>query len=350
MINGRPSSLVKARVDAGNSVVISSAVASPTSPFVGEWSATREEEVRRILVVVTSTVASGLGGTFVIEFSENGVTANISKSSVIQDFSAARDFDLLNAGAFFRVKFTPSRVLAPGELVVINCLHRSAFDGAFVKPATQQTEESNVALPQTFAYLRAFDAGTNRSVNVRTNAAGGLHIAVPKTVTYAAAFRAPVSPFTLTLALTSGLVLQPVVLWHPASAAKTRTLRFMEFSVASSTGSAAVMFDLVRVTSAPTGGTTITSAKTVSTDSNAGVTLTALPAVNSLEGGILASHAVDLSATQRTTRVVLQDTRGLTNLNGPTMVRGVAEGIALVCRAAGTVTLNGVVSVLFTEE
>ncbi len=124
--------------------------------FVGTWTQTRSVGIVRQLVVLASTVTSGLGGTFVFEYSEDGVNPTISESRPISTFSTVRDFDLINAGEYFRVKFTPSRALTGGELVFITTTQRRQNDGAFVRLADQQIEKQNAALSQTFAYLKGF--------------------------------------------------------------------------------------------------------------------------------------------------------------------------------------------------
>lgn len=94
-------------VDPNNSKTITSSDASPGSPWVGTWFRTRSLGIVRQLCVVSSATTS-LGGTFTFEYSEDGVTATISEARVIGDFTTVRDFDLLNAGEYFRVKFAPS--------------------------------------------------------------------------------------------------------------------------------------------------------------------------------------------------------------------------------------------------
>src|SRR5205823_683688 len=115
--------------DAGNSATRT--VANGAAQFVGTWYATRSVGIVRQLVVLASTVTSGLGGTFVFEYSEDGVNATISETRTITSFATVRDFDLLNAGAYFRVKFAPSRALVGAEMVFITTTQRTQNDGAF---------------------------------------------------------------------------------------------------------------------------------------------------------------------------------------------------------------------------
>ena len=159
-------------VDAQNTITRTSA--DGATQFVGAWTSTRGAHVVRLLTVLASNVTSGLGGTFVFEFSEDGSTASISESRTIATFETVRDFDLINAGAYYRVKFTPSRALTGSEAVYITTMLRRQNDGAFVRLAGQQIEEANAAMPQTFAYLKGFDPRTGKSRNIRPDETGAL--------------------------------------------------------------------------------------------------------------------------------------------------------------------------------
>lgn len=156
--------LLPQSLDSGNSITIDS---STITPWIGTWSRTRSSGIVRQLVVIASTVSSGLGGSFTFEFGEDGVNATISEQRTIGDFETMRDFDLINAGEYFRVKFTPSRSLTPGELIFITTTQRRQNDGSFVRLANQEIEEQNAAMGQVFSYLKAFNVDTGKSVNVR---------------------------------------------------------------------------------------------------------------------------------------------------------------------------------------
>lgn len=151
-------------VDTNNTATI----VAPGSAFVGTWTATRSANYVRQLTVLASTVSSGLGGTFVFEYGENGSTATISETRVITDFATVRDFDLINAGAYFRVSFTPSRAMTGAEMVFVTTTHRRLNDGAFVRLANQEIEEANAAMPQTFSYGKAFGLD-GKSKNLRAS-------------------------------------------------------------------------------------------------------------------------------------------------------------------------------------
>ena len=56
----------------------------------------------------------------------------------------------------------------------MNTTPRTSNDGQFVRLANQAQEEANAALPGTFAFLKAFDPATGKSVNVRATTSLGL--------------------------------------------------------------------------------------------------------------------------------------------------------------------------------
>ena len=143
-------------LDAGNTATRTAA--DGATQFVGSWTRTRKKGIVRQLTVLASNVSSGLGGTFIFEFSEDGATATISETRMITSFATVRDFDLINAGAYYRVKFTPDRALVGGELVFITTTQRTQNDGVFVRLADQQIEKQNAAMGQVFSYLKGFNS------------------------------------------------------------------------------------------------------------------------------------------------------------------------------------------------
>lgn len=166
-------------VDAGNTQVVSSAEASPGSPWIGSWTSTRDLGIVRLLTVLASSSAA-VGGTFTFEFSETGAevglgTAPISETRPIGDFDTVRDFDLINAGAYYRVAFEPATALG-AELVFVTTTLRRQNDGAFVRLANQEIEEANAAMGQTFVYPKAFLASTGKSINIRADELGSMYV------------------------------------------------------------------------------------------------------------------------------------------------------------------------------
>ena len=161
-------------LDSNNSATRTSA--NGTAEYIGDWTRTRSQGTVRQLVVLASNVSSGLGGTFTFEYSEDGSAATISEARTIGDFATVRDFDLLNAGEWFRIKFTPSRAPVGSEFVAITTTQRASNDGAFVRLANQEIEEANAALTQGFSYIKAFNANTGKSTNIRPSVTGALFV------------------------------------------------------------------------------------------------------------------------------------------------------------------------------
>lgn len=166
------SPLMPQALSSANTKTITSGVAQPGVPWVGSWELTRSLGYVRQLVVLAATSTS-IAGTFTFEYGEDGSTATISEVRPIGDFTTVRDFDLLNAGAYFRVKFEPGSGLG-SETVYVTTTHQRQFGGAFVRLANQEIEEANAAMGQTFAYLKAFVDATGKSTNIRADKDGNL--------------------------------------------------------------------------------------------------------------------------------------------------------------------------------
>ena len=159
-------------ISSRNTKTVTSADAAPASPWQGDWEPTREYGYDRILITLSSATTSGLGGTFIFEFSEDSSTSTITETRTIDDFATVRDFDLLNAGKFFRCSFEPDVGLSSNTVIITTQFARG-YQGAFVRLGNQEIEEQNAALPQTFAYLKAFRTG-GKSIGVTVNRAGQL--------------------------------------------------------------------------------------------------------------------------------------------------------------------------------
>ena len=165
--------------DSANTQTVTSAEAQVGNAWEGTFSKTAELGFTRVLTTLTATdtTKDGLGGTFVFEFSDDGVVNNgISETRTITDFQTVRDFDLLNAGKYYRCTFEPSRALASDSVFVTTTLRRG-FDGAFVRLGNQEIEEQNAALPQTFSYVKGFRTG-GRSIGW-TMTRGGAGLIAP---------------------------------------------------------------------------------------------------------------------------------------------------------------------------
>ena len=160
------------KFDSGNSKDITSADASPGSPWVGSWFQTRDKSFIRQLTLLASNVSSGLGGTFTFEYSEtgtepSGTLAPIFRSLEIDDFSIPKPFDLLNVGGYYRVRFEPDRVMTPGEIVSLTTTQRRQNDGKFAVAADDSLEEKNSLLDSIFSYGKAFDQVSGKAINLR---------------------------------------------------------------------------------------------------------------------------------------------------------------------------------------
>lgn len=153
-------------LDTNNTAVLTSA---SVVPFTGDWSLTRDSGYASVHTIVASNVASGLGGTFTFQFSEDMVTPTVDELRPITSFSSLRNFPLENFGKYYRVIFNPSRALALGEFVFITT-QKNRYSIPFSRLANQEIEEQNAAMSQTFAYQKKFDL-TGVSTNIRT---GGL--------------------------------------------------------------------------------------------------------------------------------------------------------------------------------
>jgi hypothetical protein len=162
------SSALSQILDTKNTKTVTSSDAQVANAWVGAWTKTRDIGVVRQLVTLASTdqTVDGLGGTFTFEYSEDGISHNgISEARTISDFQTVRDFNLLNAGAYFRVKYEPSRAMTEDSVIITTTL-RKQNDGDFVRLADQEIERDNAAFGSIFAYNKSFDPVTGRSVNV----------------------------------------------------------------------------------------------------------------------------------------------------------------------------------------
>lgn len=153
--------------------ITGSTTATLISGGYGTYTLTRPEGIIRQLVVLSSRTKN-IPGVFCFQYSEDGIDATITEVRPIGDFSTVRDFDLQNAGQYFRILFAPKRVLSATETVVTATTLKRTFDGSFVRLANQEIEEANAAMGQTFAFFKGFDAITGKSVNIRPSKSGAL--------------------------------------------------------------------------------------------------------------------------------------------------------------------------------
>ena len=153
------------------------------SGFAGTYTPTRAAGIVRQLVVLGCFVNDGttfpatLGGTFAFQYSEDGTTATITEVRQIVDFTTVRDLNLINAGAYFRILYTPNRDITANEFVFGGTTNRTTDDGPFVRINNQAEEEQFMAAPKMFSFIKGFIAATGKSIGIRATAAGELMVA-----------------------------------------------------------------------------------------------------------------------------------------------------------------------------
>lgn len=335
-------------LDSGNSVTVSSADAAPGSPWVGAWINTRLNYFVRQLTVLASNVASGLGGTFTFEYGEgtpSSPTVTVSESRVIGSFSTVRDFDLINAGAIFRVKFEPSRVMTGGESVFITTTQRRIYDGQFVRLLNQSLEETNLTLPHSAVFLKGMTAA-GVSQNCRVTTRGNL-ISEEYTTTLPT-YAASVTGLVPAAAATDIFTIY-------GSASKTiRITRLESSGIASTAGS--FVFSLIKRSSVNTLGTSTAVTRVPNDSANVAATATVLaytasPTVlGTTVGGVRAQRVFMSTPTlvTHTPPTVLVWEFGTAGQNQ--VLRGVGEGLALNLGAATVIGGLMNISVEWLEE
>lgn len=334
--------------DTGNSALRT--VADGAATFTGAWALTLPVGVVRQTTVVASNVPLTLGGTFTFEYSDDGIVNNgISEVRPIQNFSSVRDFDLMNFGKYYRVIFTPSRALVGAEIVSIKTIQHTQFGGAFVRLAQQQIEETNAAMPQTFAFIKAFNEVTGKSQNIRVEK-GGLRVSTAKAATFRGAYRNAANPYDLSIALTAVTSVQVASIYRGATATKMLKIKKCVFHLTSVSNAGSIIIDLVRITTEPTGGTVITLDKADPADSASESVARALPAVAGAISTIIYTFGLKLQNSDKNIAVNLLDELAVNDIKPPTILEGTAGGFAIIARADGVTTLTGTVDMSLSEE
>ena len=149
-------------------------LATNTTGYAGTFTLVQSPGFVRQLVVVGLSVADGtafptnLGGTFVFQYSTDGTNPTVNETRKLTDLTTVRDFNLLNADAYFRILFAPSRPVTTNEFLFGSTVQRKQDDGPFVRLPNQQVEEENSAMTSVFSYGKVF--GLNgKSVNLRAS-------------------------------------------------------------------------------------------------------------------------------------------------------------------------------------
>jgi len=334
--------------DAGNSVLRTAAEGAAT--FTGAWALTLPNGVVRETTVVASNEPTTLGGTFTFEYSDDGITNNgISEPRPIQDFQAVRDFDLMNFGKYYRVIFTPSRALVGIEIVSIKTILHTQFGGQFVRLAGQEIEESNAAMPQAFAYIKAFNENTGRSENIRVDN-GGLRVSTAKAMTYRIAYRNVASPYALSMSLTA---VSPVILatiFRDNTAQDLLKLKKCIWHLTSVTNAGVITVDLVRLTTAPTGGFALTPDIADPNDTAPESVCLALPTGGAAFSTIVYTFTLQLTNSDRNIDVNLLEELSVNDIKAPQILNGVAGGFGIIVRSDSNSTIKGTVDMTFSEQ
>ena len=334
--------------DTGNSVVRTSI--DGATPFVGAWTVTLANGVIRETTVVASNEPLTLGGVFTFEFSDDGIVNNgISESRPIQNFQSVRDFDLMNFGMYYRVLFTPSRPLVGIEIVSIKTILHTQYGGLFVRLAGQEIEESNSAMGNTFAYIKAFNEVTGRSENIRVDN-GGLRVSTAKAMTYRVAYRNVASPYALSMSLSAGSPILLATIFRDNTAQDLLKLKKCIWHLASVTNSGVITVDLVRLTTAPTGGFLLTPDIADPNDTAPESLCRALPTGGGAFSTLIYTFILQLTNSDRNIDVNLLEELSVNDIKAPQILNGVAGGFGIIVRSDSNSTITGTVDMTFSEQ
>lgn len=183
-------------------------------------------------------------------------------------------------------------------------------------------------------------------------------------ITYTAVFRLAARPYALSKAMGAASRTQFATIHHAATATKKVKLKRVEVALESNSVAAILMFDLVRITTAPaTGNPAITPAPTDPGDAAAETTCLALPTTAGTEGALHSTQEYNLGITGAASTVapppglnwytLWPQTQGASEASEskfPTIRAGTLEGFAVVCDSNAASTVKGYVVIEFTEE
>lgn len=177
--------------------------------------------------------------------------------------------------------------------------------------------------------------------------------------TYVATYKLTTRPYALSHPFAANTRKQFATIHHLVSATKTVKIRRIELLIKSCSGTATILADVVRVTSAPaTGNPAITPSPDLLANPAAEAVCLALPTTAGTEGAAFGS-----------VEFVLGNTGGAPTVNPPsvpnaitlfadtanesqplTLVAGQLDGIAVVLDSNAAVTITAMVRIIFTEE
>ncbi len=160
-------------------------------PIDGTPFSTRSRNIQENLVVVAGLNAYGnnpdIGGCFTFRYhpDSGGVagTPTIIEVNQIHTFKEVRNFGWLsNAGDYFSVLFVPSRVMIPGEFIVVSTNHSKIAGNDFKRLPLQELEEQNQTLSTIQSFVKAFGP-TGRSVGILATEESELRVRNAGTIT-----------------------------------------------------------------------------------------------------------------------------------------------------------------------
>lgn len=177
--------------------------------------------------------------------------------------------------------------------------------------------------------------------------------------TYVATYKLTTRPYALSHTFVANTRKQFATIHHLVTATKTVKIRRIELLIKSCSGTATILADVVRVTSAPaTGNPPITPSPDVLANPVAEAVCLALPTTAGTEGAAFGSVEFVLGNTGAAPTVnppavpsaitLFADTA---NESQPlTLVAGQLDGIAVVIDSNAAVTITAMVRIIFTEE
>ena len=181
----------------------------------------------------------------------------------------------------------------------------------------------------------------------------------PVLKTYVATFKVAGRPYSLSHSFAANTRKQYATIFHNALSTKTVKLRRVELIIRDSSGTAMVLADVVRITSAPVSGNpVITPSANLSNSPAAEAVCLALPITGGKETAQFGALEIELG-----------NTGGAPTINPPplppvitlyadtahegeplTLRAGVAEGFAVVLDSNAAVAIFAIVRMVFTEE
>ncbi len=176
--------------------------------------------------------------------------------------------------------------------------------------------------------------------------------------TYVATFKLATRPYSLSNLFTVNSRKQYATIHHLATSTKKIKIRRIELLIKSCNGTSTILADVVRISTAPTGGTAIVASPDALTNPIAEAICLALPTVAGVEGAAFGSVEFVLGNTGAAPTVnppavpnaitLFADTAN--EGQALTLGAGLLQGVAVVLDSSAAVTITAIVRVIFTEE